>query len=78
MHFFFRRWRDRLKGYKQALIDNGIEIKGSLTYEVEEFTQINGIYATKLIINKLEEKNNNKNSYIIETKLIERESIRKV
>lgn len=138
--------RDRLKGYKQALIDNGIEIKNSLIYEAKEFTQSNGsyatnrilksnkptaivatddllafgvqetlnelgikgisiagfnnipmseyqnpplssvdinaeelgFYATKLIINKLEEKSNNKNSYIIDTKLIERESIKKI
>ncbi|MCR1952951.1 MULTISPECIES: LacI family DNA-binding transcriptional regulator [unclassified Clostridium] len=138
--------RDRLRGYKQALMDNGIEIKSSLIYEAEEFTQINGsyainrildgnkptaivatddllafgvqealndigirdvsiagfnnipmseyqnpplasvdinaeelgFYATKLIINKLEEKSNNKNSYIIDTKLIERESIKKI
>ncbi|MBS5884232.1 MAG: LacI family DNA-binding transcriptional regulator [Clostridium sp.] len=138
--------RDRLKGYKQALIDNGIEIKNSLIYEAEEFTQINGsyaineildsnrptavvatddllafgaqetlnelgvknmsiagfnnipmseyqnpplssvdinaeelgFYATKLIIDKLEEKSSNRNSYIIDTKLIERESIKKI
>lgn len=138
--------RDRLKGYKQALIDNGIEIKNSLIYEAEEFTQINGsyaineildsnrptavvatddllafgaqetlnelgvknmsiagfnnipmseyqnpplssvdinaeelgFYATKLIIDRLEEKSSNRNSYIIDTKLIERESIKKI
>ncbi|GAA0819524.1 LacI family DNA-binding transcriptional regulator [Clostridium tertium] len=138
--------RDRLKGYKQALIDNRIEIKNSLIYEAEEFTQSNGsyainkildsnrptavvvtddllafgaqetlnelgvknmsiagfnnipmseyqnpplssvdinaeelgFYATKLIIDKLEEKSSNRNSYIIDTKLIERESIKKI
>lgn len=138
--------RDRLKGYKQALIDNRIEIKNSLIYEAEEFTQNNGsyainkildsnrptavvatddllafgaqetlnelgvknmsiagfnnipmseyqnpplssvdinaeelgFYATKLIIDKLEEKSSNRNSYIIDTKLIERESIKKI
>lgn len=138
--------RDRLKGYKQALIDNRIEIKNSLIYEAEEFTQSNGsyainkildsnrptavvatddllafgaqetlnelgvknmsiagfnnipmseyqnpplssvdinaeelgFYATKLIIDRLEEKSSNRNSYIIDTKLIERESIKKI
>lgn len=138
--------RDRLKGYKQALIDNRIEIKNSLIYEAEEFTQSNGsyainkildsnrptavvatddllafgaqetlnelgvknmsiagfnnipmseyqnpplssvdinaeelgFYATKLIIDKLEGKSSNRNSYIIDTKLIERESIKKI
>ncbi|MDB1949461.1 LacI family DNA-binding transcriptional regulator [Clostridium tertium] len=138
--------RDRLKGYKQALIDNRIEIKNSLIYEAEEFTQSNGsyainkildsnrptavvatddllafgaqetlnelgvknmsiagfnnipmseyqnpplssvdinaeelgFYATKLIIDRLEEKISNRNSYIIDTKLIERESIKKI
>lgn len=138
--------RDRLKGYKQALIDNRIEIKNSLIYEAEEFTQNNGsyainkildsnrptavvatddllafgaqetlnelgvknmsiagfnnipmseyqnpplssvdinaeelgFYATKLIIDRLEEKSSNRNSYIIDTKLIERESIKKI
>ena len=139
-------YRDRLKGYKQALIDNRIEIKNSLIYEAEEFTQSNGsyainkildsnrptavvatddllafgaqetlnelgvknmsiagfnnipmseyqnpplssvdinaeelgFYATKLIIDRLEEKSSNRNSYIIDTKLIERESIKKI
>lgn len=138
--------RDRLKGYNQALIDNRIEIKNSLIYEAEEFTQSNGsyainkildsnrptavvatddllafgaqetlnelgvknmsiagfnnipmseyqnpplssvdinaeelgFYATKLIIDRLEEKSSNRNSYIIDTKLIERESIKKI
>ncbi|MDI9217686.1 LacI family DNA-binding transcriptional regulator [Clostridium tertium] len=138
--------RDRFKGYKQALIDNRIEIKNSLIYEAEEFTQSNGsyainkildsnrptavvatddllafgaqetlnelgvknmsiagfnnipmseyqnpplssvdinaeelgFYATKLIIDRLEEKSSNRNSYIIDTKLIERESIKKI
>ena len=138
--------RDRLKGYKQALIDNRIEIKNSLIYEAEEFTQSNGsyainkildsnrptavvatddllafgaqetlnelgvknmsiagfnnipmseyqnpplssvdinaeelgFYATKLIIDRLEEKSSNRDSYIIDTKLIERESIKKI
>lgn len=138
--------RDRLKGYKRALIDNRIEIKNSLIYEAEEFTQSNGsyainkildsnrptavvatddllafgaqetlnelgvknmsiagfnnipmseyqnpplssvdinaeelgFYATKLIIDRLEEKSSNRNSYIIDTKLIERESIKKI
>ena len=138
--------KDRLNGYKQALIDNNINIEESLIYEGKEFTQkdgssatnkilklnkptaivatddllalgvqetlnklninsisiagfnnipmteyqnvplssvdINaeklGFYATKLIINKLEEKDNKKNSYIIDTRLIERKSIMKV
>lgn len=138
--------KDRFNGYKQALLDNRIEVKGDLIYEAEEFTQINGsyaadiilrknkptaivatddllafgvqealnkleikdvsvvgfnnipmaeyqnpalssvdinsemlgFYASKLIINKLEEKGNSKNSYIIETKLIERDSIRRI
>lgn len=138
--------KDRFNGYKQALLDNKIEVKGDLIYEAEEFTQINGsyaadiilrknkptaivatddllafgvqealnkleikdvsvvgfnnipmaeyqnpalssvdinsemlgFYASKLIINKLEEKGNSKNSYIIETKLIERDSIRRI
>lgn len=138
--------KDRLRGYKQALLDNGIEVKGDLVYEAEEFTQSNGsfaadrilsqnkptaivatddllafgvqevlnkleikdisvvgfnnipmseyqnpslssvdinseklgFYASKLIIDKLEEKGNSQNSYIIETKLIERDSIKKV
>lgn len=137
--------KDRLKGYKKALIDNGIEINNNLIYEAKEFTQVNGsyainrilksdkptaivatddllafgaqeslneigirdisiagfnnipmseyqnpplssvdinaemlgFYATKLIINKLEEKGNNNNSYIIDTKLIQRESIKR-
>ncbi|HDR5055911.1 TPA: substrate-binding domain-containing protein, partial [Bacillus anthracis] len=42
--------RDRLKGYKQALIDNRIEIKNSLIYEAEEFTQSNGSYAINKIL----------------------------
>lgn len=137
--------KDRLRGYKQALLDNGIEVKCDLVYEVEEFTQRNGsyaadrilsknkptaivatddllafgvqevlnkleikdisvvgfnnipmaeyqnpslssvdinseklgFYASKLIIDKLEEKGDSQNSYIIETKLIERDSIKK-
>ncbi|MBE6054966.1 MAG: LacI family transcriptional regulator [Clostridium sartagoforme] len=138
--------RDRLNGYKQALIDNGIRIENNLIYEVEEFSQVKGsyaadkllkkdiptaivatddllafgvqeilnkrglgdisivgfnnipmsehqnpplssvdinaeelgFYATKLIINKLEKRDNNNISYIIDTKLIKRESIRKI
>lgn len=136
--------RDRLSGYKKALIDNNIEIKNELIYEVNEFNKesgklgtikilesstptaivaiddllafgtievlnsrklkdisivgfnniqiseyqtpalasvdINseklGYYATKLIINKLEGKECNLTSHIIETKLIERESLK--
>ena len=37
-----------------------------------------GYYATRLIINKLEEKESNINSHIIETKLIERESLKSI
>ena len=37
-----------------------------------------GFYATKLIINRLEEQINQKNSYIIETKFIERKLLKKL
>ncbi|MBD7916391.1 LacI family DNA-binding transcriptional regulator [Clostridium sp. Sa3CUN1] len=136
--------RDRLKGYKKALIDNNLNIKKELIYEGNEFNKevgeigvdkileeanptaivatddllgfgiievlnnrelkrisvvgfnniqiseyqnpalasvdINaeklGYYATKLIINKLECKDLNISSHIIETNLIERESLK--
>ena len=137
--------RDRLEGYKKALIANKIKIKNELIYETDDFNKINGsnatkklleknsptaivttddllafgvqdvlnslginsisvagfnnipmseyqnprlasvdinaeelgFYATKLIINKLEGKFNESNSYIIDTKFIERESLKK-
>ena len=37
-----------------------------------------GFYATQLIINKLEGRVNESNSYIIDTKFIERESLKKI
>ena len=37
-----------------------------------------GFYATKLIINRLEKQVNEKKSYIIDTKFIERESIKRI
>ncbi|MDZ5010127.1 LacI family DNA-binding transcriptional regulator, partial [Clostridium perfringens] len=38
--------KDRLNGYKQALLDNNIDIEESLIYEGKEFTQKNGSSAT--------------------------------
>lgn len=138
--------RDRLKGYKKALIDNKIEVKSNLIHEADEFNKISGrnaakklletskptaivttddllafgvqeilskfkinnisiagfnnipmseyqnpklssvdinaeklgFYATQLIINKLEGRVNESNSYIIDTKFIERESLKKI
>lgn len=138
--------RDRLKGYKKALMDNNIEINKDLIYEGNDFNKENGeigtdnilnklkptaivttddllavgtievlnnrqlkdisivgfnniqisehqkpalasvdinaeklgYYATRLIINKLEKKESNINSHVIETKLIERESLKSI